>query len=267
MDPRAAIELIVGAVREAPSVRALFLSGSYGAGLEDKHSDIDFLAVSTDGATEGFAALWREAVGKTGEIVLWWGHFKSNLITAYTSDWLRVDVEILTPDQMAKRSQSGLKVLFDHDGTFGTLPESLSKSGPNSQMMRRQFESFIRILGLMALGIGRPEYEVGVTGVFHLRTHLLDLLVEETAAPNRGGALHLSRLITDEQKQLLAALPAIRPEREALITTSLAYAKAYLPRARRLAKRLGIDWPERLEAAAWANLKKELGVERPYVPE
>ena len=187
-------------------MRALYLSGSYGAGLEDKYSDIDFLAVAVDGATEGFANLWREAVGRTGEIVLWWGHFKSNLITAYTSDWLRVDVEVLTPDQMSKRSQSGLKALFDHDGIFGTLPASLPKSGPNPQMMRRQFESFIRILGLMVLAIERPEYEVGVTGVFHLRTHLLDLLVEETAAPNRGGALHLSRLINDEQKQLLASL-------------------------------------------------------------
>jgi hypothetical protein len=51
-----------------------------------------------------------------------------------------------------------------------------------------------------------------------------------------------------------------------LIAAHLAYAAAYLPRARKLAKRWGIAWPERLEAAAWERLKHTLSIEPPYVP-
>ncbi|WP_286193585.1 hypothetical protein [Boseongicola sp. H5] len=38
----------------------------------------------------------------------------------------------------------------------------------------------------------------------------------------------------------------------------------YLPRARHLAAQLGVEWPERLEAATWAKLNRSLGVDRPY---
>ena len=125
---------------------------------------------------------------------------------------------------------------------------------------------FIRILGLLHLAAGREEYINGVLGVFHLRNLLVDLLVEETNAPNRGGILHLNRLITDEQKSLLASLPPAVPNRDAMISAHLAYAKAYLPRARKRALRLGVEWPERFEAATWVQLCKALSIERPYDP-
>lgn len=265
MDRQAAIRTITAALQDQPDVRALYLSGSYGAGLEDAYSDIDFLAVSTHGLTDGFAALWRDVVGRTGEIVLWWDRqVRPMLINAVTVDWLRIDVAVMTPEQMVGQTRHGLKVLFDHDGIFETLPAAAAPAGPDPNRMRWQFEEFIRILGLLPLAIGREEYLNSVTGVFHLRNLLVGLLIEETAAPDRGGALHLNRLITPEQKALLATLPPLTPTRDAMIAANLAYAAAYLPRARRMAGRLGIDWPERFEAATWAHLKRTLGVERSY---
>lgn len=59
-----------------------------------------------------------------------------------------------------------------------------------------QIEEFIRILCLLHLAAGRAEYINGVLGVYHLRNLLIDLMIEETNAPNRGGVLHLNRLIT-----------------------------------------------------------------------
>jgi hypothetical protein len=93
---------------------------------------------------------------------------------------------------------------------------------------------------------------------------LVDLLIEETDAPNRGGILHLNRLITEDQKHLLTSLPPAVPTRDAMISAHLAYAKAYLPRARNRAARLGMDWPERFEAATWARLGEALSVQCPY---
>ncbi|MFB9948068.1 nucleotidyltransferase domain-containing protein [Rhizobium puerariae] len=264
MDNATAIREIAAALRSEPTVRALFLSGSYGAGLEDSYSDIDFLAVCRDGPTDGFARVWRKAVGISGEVVLWRDRqVRPMLINAVTVDWLRIDVEIVTPDQMARRTADGLKILFDHDGILAALPSPSRRAGPDPSRMRWQFEEFIRIFGLLALAIGREEYLNGITGIFHLRNLLVDLMIEETGAPNRGGALHLNRLITGEQKDVLAGLPIPSPTRESIISANLAYAGAYLPRARRMAKTIGVEWPERFEAATWANLKQALAVDPP----
>jgi hypothetical protein len=201
MKSTASIKAITDTLQDKPSIRALFLSGSYGSGLEDAHSDIDFLAVAVEGPTDEFSDLWREAVSQTGEIVLWWDRqVKSMLINAITHEWLRIDVVVVTPDQMQRRARSGLKVLFDHDRIFDALHASSKKIGPDPQRMKWQFEEFIRILGLLPLAMGREEYLNAITGVFHLRNLLVDLLIEETAAPHRGGSLHLNRLITREQK-------------------------------------------------------------------
>ncbi|MEL6518100.1 MAG: hypothetical protein AAFQ39_10305 [Pseudomonadota bacterium] len=104
-------------------------------------------------------------------------------------------------------------------------------------------------------------------GVFHLRNKLVELLIDETDAPNRGGMLHLNRLITDEHKALLIALPPPVAEREAIIAAHLAYAQAFLPRARRRAAALGVEWPEAFEAATWAMLETSVGLARPDMGE
>ncbi|CAH1665761.1 hypothetical protein [Chelatococcus asaccharovorans] len=262
MDNAAAITTIAQALEDKPDVLALYLGGSFGVGLEDAHSDLDFVAVTTEGPTDAFASLWHDAVSRTGEIVLWWDRqAKPMLINAITAEWLRVDVQIATPAQTAALSRNSLKVLFDHQGIYERLPHSSGPRGSEPKRLKWQFEEFIRILGLLPLALGRAEYINSVTGAFHLRNLLIDLLIEETDAPNRGGALHLNRLITAEQKDLLAALPALTPRREAIIPAYLAYAAAYLPRARALAVARGIAWPARFEQATWARLKKELAIE------
>lgn len=267
MQAERVIATIAGALRDRPVVRALMLSGSHGCGRADAYSDIDFVMVSTEGATDEVASLWRDAVERTGEIVLWWDRTaRPALINAITADWTRTDVVILHPDQMGSQVQAGLEPVFDHDGLHAGLPRDAPLRRPDPARLRRQFEEFIRVLGLLHLAAGREEYILGVAGVFHLRSKLIDLLVEETAAPDRGGALHLNRLLTEEQKDLVTALTPPVAERDAMIATHLAYARAYLPRARRLAARWGVEWPERFETATWAKLGGALGIERPYEP-
>ncbi len=259
------ISTITDATTEAPGIRALFLSGSYGNGMADAHSDIDFIMVAEDGATDAVAQVWYDAVAQTGEIVLWWDRSTVPvLINAITDDWTRTDVIILKPEQMRAHAQSSLKVLFDHDDIYEGLAAESPEVVPDPKRFTYQVEEFIRILGLLHLAAGREEYINGVLGVFHLRNKLVDLLIAETNAPNRGGILHLNRLITDEQKDLILSLPPPVPERQAMIDTHLAYAKVYLPRARDRAKAIGADWPERFEAATWAQLRKTLGIEKPY---
>jgi hypothetical protein len=266
MEPAAAIGAIAKELQDKPGIRALFLSGSHGAGLEDAYSDIDFLMVAADGATDEVAGLWKKAVSRTGEIVLWWDRqVRPALINAITHDWRRTDVVILRPDQMGRQTKDSLKVLFDHDRLFDGLPAFSGEARPDPKRIKYQIEEFIRILGLLPLAIGREEYLNGMLGVFHLRNLLVDLMIEETGAPHRGGVLHLNRLITEEQKVVLGSLPPPVAERNALIETQLAYAAAYLPRARRLAELWEVEWPERFEAVTWEHLERTLAIEPPYI--
>ena len=267
MDHRQVVETITRTISAAPGVQALFLSGSYGAGTADAFSDVDFLLVTPDGASDALAGVWREAVAQTGEIVLWWDRsVRPILINAITADWVRIDLVILRSDQLIGQSQDRLKPLYDPGGLYDTLQQTAPVSEPSRARLTYQFEEFIRILGLLPLAAGREEYINGVLGIFHLRNLLVELLIEETNAPYRGGALHLNRLLTDEQKQLLTALPPPAPNRQAMIDGHLACAAAYLPRARAFAKRHGVDWPERFEDVTWARLQDTLGLTRPYTP-
>lgn len=259
------IATIANALHDEPGIRALFLSGSHGNGLADAYSDIDFVMVAADGPSDAVAELWRDAVARTGEIVLLWDrNVRPALINAITADWTRTDVVIVKPDQVGTQAQDSLTPLFDHDGIFERLAETSPQTAIDPARLRYQIEEFIRIVGLLHLGIGRKEYLNGVLGLFHLRNLLVDLLIAETDAPNRGGVQHLNRLITDEQKKLLYSLPPPVPERDALIAAHLAYAEAYLPRARRMALARGIEWPERFEAATWRMLAEELSIEPPF---
>lgn len=257
------IRTIVDSTRDVPGLRALFLSGSYGTGTEDAYSDIDFVLVAEDGAGDAVAAQWRNAVERTGEIVLWWDRTTVPvLINAITADWMRTDVVILKPDQLAAQTRDRLKPLFDHDGLYEGLRPTVPNAEPSAAKFLYQVEEFIRILGLLDLAVGREEYINGVLGVFHLRNMLVDLMVAETAVPNRGGLLHLNRLLTAEQRDVLLSMPPPLMEREGMIAAHLAYAEAYLPRAKARAAALDVDWPQRFEDVTWEKLRETLGIER-----
>ena len=198
MNHQRVIDTISNALRDTQGIEALFLSGSHATGLADAYSDIDFVMVAKDGATDAVSSLWRDAVMQTGEIVLWWDRTTVPvLINAITADWTRTDVIILKPEQMGHHTQAGLLPLFDHKGVHRTLAEATAPVQPDPKKFRYQVEEFIRILGLLYLAVGREEYINGVLGVFHLRAALVELMIEETGAPNRGGVLHLNRLVTD----------------------------------------------------------------------
>lgn len=178
---------------------------------------------------KSFATRWRVA-GKScsgaTRIV------RPALINAITADWTRFDAVLLKPDQLGGQSQAALRPLIDRDGLFDGLPEG---GGPARDMAPARLayliDEFIRVLGLLHLVAGRKEYLNGVTGWFLLRGHLIDLMIEQTAAPDRGGALHLNRLITEAQQAELAALPQPAPELDSLIGAHRAIASC-LPAAR-----------------------------------
>lgn len=263
-DQNALIQKIAGTLQKDTRVRAMFLSGSHGNGMADAYSDLDFVMATSDGPSDAMAKLWHAAVETIGEVVLWWDRTTSpHLINAITKDWVRLDLILLKPDQLGHHSQARLKPVFDHDELYHSLKVEAPSAHPDPARLTYQIEEFVRILGLLDLVLGRKEYINGVLGVFHLRNLLVEVLIQQTGAPHRGGMLHLNRLITQEQQALMLSLPPPIPERQALIDVHLAYAKAFLPRARVLADTIGANWPSAFENATWNKLQASLGIERP----
>jgi len=113
---------------------------------------------------------------------------------------------------------------------------------------------------MLPVVVERQEYVVAVDGVGMLRRMLIDLMMEESPDPDRGGALHLRRQFDDDTNAMLTTLPYPGPERAPVIAAHVALARIFLPRASALHARLGLDWPEAFLAATARRLKATLGI-------
>lgn len=260
MNQHELISAVTEKVNNNAAIRALFLSGSFGRGTADEWSDVDLIALVDPDEQSAVAAEWRIALDSITPIVFWselnrGGH----VINAVSHEWLRCDLALITPEQFVGRAKTTVQPLIDRDGLYAELPESLPPRQPNADTVNYLIHEFIRMLGLMPVAAGRGEYVTMVLGVGMLRDHLTTLLMQDVTLPDPGGILHQSKLLPPDQMRLLAALPYPGPEREALIEANLAIAREFMPRARAMAKRLNLQWPEAFEYATRQRLALTLG--------
>ena len=131
---------------------------------------------------------------------------------------------------------------------------------PSPVVIERLTMEFLRVLGLLVVVVGRKDYIAAASGATLLRNFLIQLMVEDVAVPDRGGALHQSALLPQHHREQLYSLPAIAANSEAVIAAHVECAKVFLPLARQLTTRCDVGWPHALEDATRAYLSAELGV-------
>lgn len=240
---------------------ALFLGGSYGKGEADDYSDFDFVGVAEKDAHQAVKSAWRSGLKTFGEVVFW-REFAGDklLVNAVTEDWRRYDLFLVARSQFAGRTQSTVRPLLDATNIYGTLPEKPPAGKPDPKKVKYLIEEFIRVLGLFHVGSGRRELVTLVKGTDLLRDLLTDLMVEECPLSDRGGALHLSKLLSPDQMKVLVDLPYPSPDLDALVRANVAIAEAFFPIARRLTTELDIEWPQAFEQATRCLLKQEHGI-------
>jgi hypothetical protein len=245
-------------------VRAAWLSGSMGRGVQDEYSDVDVWAVIDPSQLDRFIADWpRQSERVSPQVLHQLYRFGPNggVFNHVTPEWLRFDLAVGRPEQVAERFATTLRLLFDRDGLADSLQPSGQPLGPSPGTVERLVTEFLRVLGLLPVVVGRHDYVVAATGATLLRTSLIQLMIEDVAVEDRGGVLHLERLLPPERYASLAALPPIEATREAAIAAHVACARLFLPLGRDLAQRAGVAWPETLERAARAHLVRRLGIE------
>jgi hypothetical protein len=107
--------------------------------------------------------------------------------------------------------------------------------------------------------IQRGEHLRHLTGVPHVLGLLTTVFLAETGeAPP---AKVWNQTYTEEQRQAVAALPAVRATRDDLIAFGLATANLIVDRARPLFRQHDLDWPADLARVAAARIRDKLGIE------
>lgn len=246
-----------------PRVLALLLGGSLGAGAGDAYSDADLILVL---APEDHAAFVEEVEAWAGEIadpVLWRQVYPGlPLFHGITPGWVRFDITVTVPHRVTG-ARSNLRPLFDRARVWDALPEQLEPKAVDPTRLEAMTVEFLRVTGLLVVGMGRREYVLGITGAGLLRGLLIELMIAETRPPLPPGALHLTDILPPGDLEILARLPQVAADRASVIAANLAMAELFLPRARALAREVGAAWPDAFEAATRAHLRRELGLELP----
>lgn len=128
---------------------------------------------------------------------------------------------------------------------------------------------FLYMFGNMVAVVGRDELIQGSNGVIVTRDIALVslLLAERGIATTREHTFgnpfpftkRLRGCLTEEQNPVLEQLPPLRADLESIIGCYVALARAFLPRARRLADATGTPWPAACEQATVTYFESMLG--------
>lgn len=260
MDQESLIARIVVELHADTDLRALFLAGSLGRGNADRYSDVDLVAVVEVEAQAIFVTRWRSLLNEITPVVFW--HRPrgiKSLVSAVMEDWLRCDLFMVTSSGLHGRAKSTMAPLIDQDDLYATLPDDLPPGAADPKRVQDLIEEFLRILGLVPVVMGRGEHVVAARGAGMLRDLLIELMLEDAALPGGHGALHLNRLLPPEDMAVLAALPPAHADRPD-IDAQIMIARAFIPRARRMADDLGVEWPKSFAGATARHVEAELGV-------
>jgi hypothetical protein len=262
--PTPAQAALIGAIHRVleadPQVEAAWLSGSFGRDAADDFSDVDVL-VLVKAPWQDAANAYASDLSAIADTVLVNPLYGGAVLNVVTAGWDRFDLSFISADSLGRYDGSGLKPLFNK---IGAEPQVQPRTPyqPPPEKIAGMIREFLRILGLLAVVAGREEYVMAVSGVELQRRGLIDLMIEDNriAPQDRGGALHLRRLLRPEQLALLASLPPVNADRDTILAVNAALTRLYLPIARRVAAEVGAPWPGALEQATRRKLKEALGL-------
>ncbi|MGZ0152864.1 aminoglycoside 6-adenylyltransferase [Kribbella sp. WER1] len=258
---RELIHLIQHALAHDDGIDALLVTGSIGRGADDDYSDVDFLLVAAEGRLDEVASRWTTMRGSVTPLVyeMRFDFGRSKLFNQITTDWVRYDVTATTEAAITNRSQSTVKVLFDHTGVYKRLPERLPLTEPSPDTVRKLVPEFFRVLSMVPIVLGRSDFAVGASGSALLRTMLIQAFQELVAVEDRGGALYLRRLLPEDHYSVIAGIPGIEATEASNLAVQHYCAKHFVPVARILCERTGVDWPAEFVARVAEHTEPILG--------
>lgn len=251
IDPRYRVlfERVNQVLSDDHRVRWVTLSGSVGAGTADQWSDLDLAIVTEPGHHDEFISDWPNWLERITPTVFARTPVASFIINTITDDGLTLDFVIWSGEAPAFRPPTGYPVGFSRT-RFDNISDALEYAV--AEQLRGLAGPFISL-------IQRGEHLRHLTGVPHVLGLLTTVFLAETGeAPP---AKVWNQTYTEEQRDAVAALPAVRAARDDLIAFGLAIANLIVDRARPLFQQHDLDWPTGLARIAAARIRDELGIE------
>ncbi len=244
-----------------PRVRALWVSGSLARGDADASSDLDLLLAVADAEFDAFAQSWKSWLAEITDTVLARPiPFLPGSFYSLTPACERLDVVLERASHVPRSFFRARCLVFDRDGLDAQVPAPLPPARPDLAKVETAIEEPLRYLAMFPAVLARGELLLSQEGYGHMRRRLSELFLEANAPLPTTGVKHWRDKLDAAQYAVLEALPWPEATREALIAANVAIARALVLHGRPIAQKLGVAWPERLEAAVREHLQRELGV-------
>jgi predicted nucleotidyltransferase len=238
-------------------VRALWLSGSLARGAGDAASDLDLVLAVADDDHETFAASWEEWLAAITPTVLAKPlPFAPGSFFAVTPERDRLDVVVERAGATADSFVPVRIAVFDRDGLDGLVPEPVPGPGPSAAAVAGLVEEQLRQAGMFDVVATREDRLLAVEAIYHARNLLYLLFVEANAPLPPMGVKRWSDKLTAEQQAVLEALPTGGRDMAELTAAHDDVVRVFVTQARPICARLGAPWPEALEAANAAHLRR-----------
>jgi hypothetical protein len=260
------VEAATEIARQDERVLAAWLVGSLAAEYADEFSDIDFhIAVVPEHFTSFGDEGWVQFITRFTPIVAARPFGSGMGGYAITPDWMHFDLAIHRAGDQFLRPGAGFRPLFDRDGDLlppGPVIQSIGRGSPYFPADVVQW--FFYMLGNLAVVVGRDEPVLGMNGAVMLcYTCLVPLLHAEQGVVRTGGNKRMREFLTEEQHDLLRALPPIEATLRSVVESYAATAEVFVSRGRALATKTGGVWPEEFEAATRRHLERSIGTPIP----
>jgi len=258
------VEKAAASLQQDERVRLLWLTCFLVNDTAATESDVDLRAAIRP---EVFATLdvwWQELMDEIAPTV--WkrrllGPPDEAILSAITSEYLRFDIVVQSSADLRPRMLEAARLLLDKDGRAEDF--SLTKSASSDPFIRLPglVEDFIRLVGMLPIVVARDDLPIGMEGQMGLHSMLISLLLLENGIDRMaGGKRHVAVYLSDEQRAVLAAVPILAPTMESVIEGRVAYARLFLPRARRLMEAHGQVYLDEFETATMKHLLERLGL-------
>ena len=232
-------------------LRGLYMGGSFGRGIADDLSDLDYVAVAEPDDMAGLVEDWVGMIAQFGTIVHRMQRVfpTSALVNLISADWVRCDLLIETENRFSDRAKDRLAVIFERTPFFDRLAEQTKLPPVNPVVLSAAVEEFLRVLGLAHLAVGRGDHFTAQWGVALLRDQVRVFVSALEPGVALSGALTLSRELSAQRMAVLEGLPVGGIDMATTLNAQQELARRFLPMAKAACAANGASWPSPFVAA------------------
>ena len=234
-----------------PRVKDVLLAGSTATNTADKWSDLDVHIITVHERHSEFLDDWKKWLDLVTPTVFARRPIAPFIVNSVTSQGLTLDISVFADQDFSYPSPTGTYFVG-----------GLSSHGFNSISAALEYAVLEQLRGLAGPFISlieRDENMRHLAGVSHLMGLLTTVFLAESNSPPPNK--HWNRTYTAEQRQAVAALPAVRATRESLLEFGLAIAQLVVQRARPLFDEFNLEWPCELAEVVSLRLTDLLNVD------